>query len=198
MLIIIDGVDLTGKSTLAARLAGQIFPPAFVQHHAGKPTTGSAWWEYAASLDGYIPGAGLDLIVDRSFVSERVWPIIFSRGSMMPGNDFDRIAAYLRRLGAVHIHAFRPLDDMLASLAENPGEPLDAKQLTVASMLYNKAYTELSAMGDLVMAWDYDHCGELDVQGFIKEARLAELRASHSEPVGFIRRTAHRDFSFLG
>lgn len=175
-LIVIDGVDLTGKTRLAKRLSQQFSPPAAVLWHAGPPTTGSSWREYALTCSGYRPGRDA-LVVDRSFPSEHVWPTVFGRTSDLDEAGFDAIARYLDELGCVHVHAARRHDYLMEDLLKNPDEPLRPAQLELAAALYDDAYARIAALGFLVLPWDFDVMGEEDVQRIADEARLAELRA---------------------
>src|SRR4051812_36778846 len=80
LLIVVEGNDLCGKTSLARRIAQLIGGEV---RHAGPPTRCSIE-EYETALDGYDPRSGEHLILDRWHVGEYVWLKIFGRES-----DFD-------------------------------------------------------------------------------------------------------------
>lgn len=160
MLVLIDGVDLTGKSTLARKLAALVSPPAFVQHNAGPPTTLHPVSEYLQPIEQLVERSRWDrapslvsAVVDRSYVSEMVWPKVFERPTLMDMDMFDAITDRLGSLGAVHVHAFRDPEKLRRELIEAQ-EPV--YHLDKAARLYELAYERVASRGGLVLPWDYE------------------------------------------
>lgn len=140
MLILIDGLDLTGKSTLAYELSRRCSPPAPVLHHSGKPTTGDPYIEYCASIDWY--GDTRDLIVDRCYISELVWPKIFGRDTTFQPGDLEDCVRFFADRKARYVHCGRNIEQLRQELVDR-GEPLDPDDAARAEGYYWAAYTDL-------------------------------------------------------
>jgi thymidylate kinase len=78
-IIIIEGVDCTGKSTLAQSFLLQ--GPRHAILHAGAPQCGTAYDEYVRPLR-FARDQGWTVICDRWHLGELVWPSIFGRDSL--------------------------------------------------------------------------------------------------------------------
>lgn len=95
MITIIEGVDGTGKSTFAERLAEARNVPLF---HAGPPTHHSWIEEYVLPL---VNDARTGFVLDRWHMGEMVWPAMFNRRSLFTNHEeFNRCNRILRALGA--------------------------------------------------------------------------------------------------
>jgi hypothetical protein len=101
VLIILEGVDRTGKTTLASFLAEAIDAPVI---HKGPPSATDGITEYLAPLSGYRPGSGRHLICDRWHWGEMIWPKIFTRDALLDKRMFLYIENVLDELGAVMVH----------------------------------------------------------------------------------------------
>lgn len=77
MLTIIEGVDGTGKTTLAGRISEKY--DAFYMH-AGPPQHNDWVREYVVPLSGILPT--WDIVCDRWALGELVWPKLFGRESL--------------------------------------------------------------------------------------------------------------------
>lgn len=122
MLILIEGCDRTGKSTLARKLVephGKYLHFDKPQHH---PLN-----EYGRPVVGHDPVNDV-LVMDRGFVGELVWPTIFGRESELdlPGRRWLELL-YLSRGGRI-IHANRDLLEILDA-CKRDGEPVQGEQV---------------------------------------------------------------------
>lgn len=114
MLIILEGPDGAGKSTLAGELKDlihRLHPADTVSTlHAGPPKQ-HAIDEYMRSLLWYQPGVGDHVIVDRWHWGEHVYPRILDRETTMDKPVRLAIEMYLRRLGAIVVRVTQYTSD---------------------------------------------------------------------------------------
>lgn len=106
MLIILEGPDGSGKTTLANEFAdelGRSSSDVVKILHSGPPTRHPID-EYLRPLRDYRPGTGTHLILDRWHWGERVYPEVLGRKTELDLPAFRSIEAYLRRLGAIVVH----------------------------------------------------------------------------------------------
>jgi len=123
MLYVIEGVDRTGKSTLANYLKHTQQPGFYGVGeviHWERPKCSSAIDEYVQPLMDYEPGAGRTVVCDRHFLGERVWPHIFGRESLMSLSEQECVELFLRDRGAVCVLATREPGDLEAACADEP------------------------------------------------------------------------------
>jgi hypothetical protein len=136
VLIVIEGVDRTGKTTLAEKLAEQLGSRARVVH-AGPPSRHPVE-EYETAIADYDPRSGDHLILDRWHVGEHVWPVIFGRE--LHGEATARhVELFMRSRGAVLVYAERANRAGLSIDLERNNEPLSASMLPTALELYERA-----------------------------------------------------------
>lgn len=127
--IVIEGCDLTGKSTLAQSLKQHYEERGeqAVVHHYGPPERKTAIEEYIEPYHSYHP---MDpdrphIIVDRFHVGEAVWPEFFDRRPRMTKTERELIELWLLSRGALAILARRDPEDLVRAFREaDPPEPL--------------------------------------------------------------------------
>lgn len=167
LLIVIEGPDLCGKTSLARRI-GQLVRGEV--RHAGPPSRCSIE-EYETALDAYDPRSGEHLILDRWHVGEYVWPRIFGRDS-----DFDvptqrHVEMFMRSRGAVIVYASRDPDKLKVELVEE-NEPLTPDKLDESMTLFAEA-RRLGRHDSY--GWDYEYSTQADVIEVV-EAALHQSR----------------------
>ena len=133
MLFIIEGLDKTGKTTLARALS-QVIGGAEIRH-ASKPI-GHPLDDYEVSLDAYRPCSD-HLILDRFHVGELVWPRVFMRESEFDQPMYRHVEMFLHSRGAVVIRAERDLELLKNELDD---EPINEFQAELADGLFRGAH----------------------------------------------------------
>jgi len=106
-IIILDGPDGVGKTTLANEL---VKSHHFEYVHLSKPETGKAWDEHAAALLAAVQSsAGRPVVIDRHFMSEAIYGRIYRDGSEYPhtARHVDRL---LHRFGALRVICAPPVE----------------------------------------------------------------------------------------
>jgi hypothetical protein len=149
ILILIEGIDRTGKSTLAERLSA--FTGGKVMHFS-KPEC-HPLYEYTASFANFRPAAET-VILDRGHVGESVWPLVFGRPTQMDEPVRRWLNMFFMSRGAVLIHAQRnPFDDDIAHEFEAAGEPIFMPaDIQFAACLFRDAVADTG-----LPTWDYRH-----------------------------------------
>lgn len=111
MLIILEGLDCTGKSTLARAIDDRIKRTYVNDHtfHVHKSAPTQSWLDEYAKLvtDNYYPGSRRHLILDRFHWGERVWPAFFGRPSILDEYQWNFTEDLLVRNGAIVIYCKR-------------------------------------------------------------------------------------------
>lgn len=135
-IVIVEGLDKTGKSTLCKELYDLVPVPAALMH-AGPPVVTTAIREYVWPLG--IAGSGYTVICDRWHLGEMVWPTIFNRESLIPDQaallHIEENMRYLRT-PILALYMNRPLDLIRRELVYG-GE--DADYVEEANKLYGEA-----------------------------------------------------------
>lgn len=106
-LILIEGADCAGKSTLAGRvvdLLRRTYPGEHVEYrHCGSPTQ-HPLDEYVAPLLNYRPATGQHVVYDRHYVGELVYPSIVDRPSAMTSAVRTYVELFLVSRGATLVY----------------------------------------------------------------------------------------------
>lgn len=108
-IIILDGADGTGKTTLAKKLCDKIANSSYV--HLSKPHPGHAWDEHKIAIINAIKAyrSGKFVVIDRHFLSEAIYGKIYRNGSEYPfaARHVDRL---LYRFGAMRVITTAPVN----------------------------------------------------------------------------------------
>lgn len=138
MLIVIEGLDRTGKSTLARYLAMQNHPTAVL--HYSKPER-HPLFEYVEPLLAYDPCSPGNVVLDRGHLGESVWPKVFKRDSELDEPTRRWIELFLLSRGAVLVHAERDLQELIDACAADD-EPIQGEQIVDANAHFRAALVE--------------------------------------------------------
>lgn len=140
-VVILEGLDATGKSSVAAAVY-KALPAPVALLHAGPPTVTTAIREYVFPLG--LASSGYVIICDRWHLGERVWPELFERESLLPDREsllqLEENMKYLR-VPILPLFFTRPMKDIAIEL-QGRGE--QGLHLSEAVKAYGKAMAESS------------------------------------------------------
>lgn len=181
-LVVIEGIDRTGKSTLADELVARLRKATnrgarIVHSEAPSPQSRrSLLNEYLTPLLEYRPGKQ-HLIFDRAHVGEAVWPKLFARKPKLSRAEYALLVAAFDSLGAVYVFTDRDWADLYKAFEEAvPPEPLDASLIPAAQGLFEAQQRYLSRVGSTIHS-SVDVKDKDSVSSVVTSALDAEDRA---------------------
>ncbi len=182
MLIIIEGPDGAGKTTLAQQIMSQVpSDRAVTIHHAQAPQY-HALREYEDPLHGYSP-INEDIICDRWHLGEYVYPEIFQRATSFDSPTRLHIELFLKKLGALVVHLDPSHDVVRRNITDRGVETEQDKRATErfaeTCELFRYAVLACGLPTYHVTHQMYD---EVDVAEIIMRARRLERTAVALEP----------------
>lgn len=143
MLVLLDGPDGAGKTTLANAIADRVPGTHIIKKNA--PTL-PALVEYTADLAKYSPGAGISVVGDRWHIGERVYGPLYRGGCSLSPVHWGAVESFLYGLGAfltLVVADPRVLYDRLVARGEDP----DYQQLVDEMDAFNRAVTWTGLVG---------------------------------------------------
>ncbi len=167
MLVIVEGVDRTGKTSLCERL---------VYEHGGTVLHFSAPErdpidEYLSAITAYEPGQFPNLFIDRHYLGETVWPTFFKRDTLMTDQKQALIERYLEAKGACCVLAVREPRSLNQACVDGD-EPTGDKAWLVQIVFQSHAAAS-------TLPWiEYEHGSEEDYDHVVMNARERERIAS--------------------
>lgn len=115
MLIVLEGVDGSGKSSLADAIAAALGKRVQQYHHG--PLKQDPLQEYVLlSYNDYIPGQGTHLVIDRLHWGELVYGPLYRGASALTVPQFRWIELWMMSRGATTWRVSGPLETILARL----------------------------------------------------------------------------------
>jgi hypothetical protein len=170
-LVVIEGVDKTGKSTLAERVRGELTKdgrPCNVIHF-GPPKAGAVE-EYLGPLLEYEPSKQ-HIVYDRAHLGEAVWPKYFDRETKMSPSERALIELFMLACGAVTVLCVRePLSLLQAFEEADPPEPLPTDRVYDAADDFTAEFERV-----LGQKFIYDHASarrDAQLINIVSHARL--------------------------
>lgn len=127
MLLIIEGLDRTGKSSLAHSL---VQDHKLDYRHFSKPEV-HPLEEYERPLEHGPPRA----VFDRFHLGEVVWPVVFQRQMIMDAAMVLHIELLLESRGAVLVRPWRPTEEIVEA-ARRDGEPAQGDDIWTAAHMF--------------------------------------------------------------
>lgn len=135
MLVILEGPDCAGKTTLAEKLVaalGERYPDDRVTLLKAGPPTAHPVDEYEGPLLTYRPGERWHVVCDRWHVGERVYPAILGRPSAMTPGTWAHVELFLASRGAFVVHVAASLETLLDRYRVRGDDLVDELQLAGA------------------------------------------------------------------
>jgi hypothetical protein len=165
MLILIEGADGVGKSTLAGTIVG--ITGAAIEHR-GPPTARTLFLEYTELINAYDPQTD-DLVCDRWHWGEMIYGPLFRGGTDMTPDDLREIETVLLRKGAVMVHLTGVTAAVRARLEERGETRLPLDELGFVLRAYH-AMSRVSRLPTLL----YTDPGPVEVHDVINAAEIWE------------------------
>lgn len=195
MLVIIEGPDGAGKSSLALKLAEKIGDDGHSTaiSHQGPPTL-HALDEYLRSVTFYRPGQDVHVIYDRFHWGELVYPYVRNRPTTLDEPAEWLIESYLRRLGAVVVRC-SAYTDTYKRVYEDRGESDQLAELAEVEKYFDNAekYTRLP-----VLRYNWESTGNSSLHSIIQTAQAAEKIATQFNPFVTYSGPARPELLLLG
>lgn len=143
MLIILEGPDGGGKSSLAGRLKDTLalaYPDDIVEvFHKGPPTQ-HPLDEYERPLFDYRPGAGRHIICDRWHIGEWVYPHVLNRPSVADDAAWHHLDMFLSSRGAVLVSALPPHRNIATNIITRGDDLISVGDVPQLIELYAAAF----------------------------------------------------------
>jgi hypothetical protein len=179
MFVVIEGLDRTGKTTLAKQLE-RTYDLLYV--HFSKPQD-HPLDEYGRKLNGTVTPP--HVVADRYHWGETVWPHVFKRPTDYDAPMHHWIELLLESRGAVMVHATREVEAIIRACVAD-GEPIQGRQIYLADDLFN-----LAAMYSLLPVVNYEQGDEIAVNlatslAQTREVQSAKLLATNSRVIGHL------------
>jgi hypothetical protein len=133
-LIILEGLDRTGKSSVARFFENK----GFELIHMNAPQKGisnSAYLDEIVQL--LMSTSGRDVVLDRSHYGELIWPAVYGRESKLTEEDFDMLREIEEGLDTTRVLMHDPNSDAHWQRCIDNKEPLTKVQFVKARSLYS-------------------------------------------------------------
>ena len=134
-LICLEGVDRVGKSSVAAYFEAK----GFELVHQSAPVKGlSADLYLEEQIQLISRAAHTNIILDRSYWGEKIWPKVYGRASLLPDESLEVLRELEESVGTVRILMFDPNVEAHWKRCVDNKEPLTKQQFVYARKLYNE------------------------------------------------------------
>ncbi len=137
-LIVIEGVDRTGKSSVANDFESKGFK---VIHMSAPPKDTNPDFYLQEMIDVVMEAATNNILLDRSYYGELIWSKVYNRESLLSKQDIEMLRELEDQVGVRRIlMTSGNLPEQIAAHWERcvaNNEPLDKKQFNMARHLYS-------------------------------------------------------------
>lgn len=135
-LVLLEGLDRTGKSTVAEFFQSKGYE--LIHLSAPKVSDFTAGYTYLDSMvDLLQKGALNDLVIDRTHYGELVWPQIYNRKSLLGDEDYEILREIEESIGVKRILMHDPNTEAHWQRCIDNNEPLTKAQFTRARSIYS-------------------------------------------------------------
>jgi thymidylate kinase len=140
MLILLEGPDGGGKTTLATELARRITGVTDIRHCS--QLRRDPLDEYIGDLHMYLPGTGMNIIYDRHYMGELIYgPLYRDVSAVTPGIQFG-IEQFLNHKGALLVLVTNHTDVLRQRCAEKGEDFLQVDDIYFVRMQYYEEFEE--------------------------------------------------------
>lgn len=188
MLIVVEGCDGVGKTTLAEALVERLGRGAELRHLG--PPVRHPLEECVLDLDDYRPGVGRHVVVDRLHLGELIYGPIYrgeSRLGRIDGPGHRWVDAWLRSVGALVVHVDAELETVLARIDVRGDDYVKVEHLERILNEYRHAF-RVSTTTRRATQWpptpDTPSEAEAAVEGLVQVAAMLEKKAARSPLAG--------------
>lgn len=186
MLILVEGPDCVGKTTMVERLQEHMSSVTKLSRGALKS---HPLLEYERALDFYEPGVGLNVLCDRWHIGEKIYgPIKRGRSEMDAAMEL-HIDMYLASRGALLVYLDLPEDTLLARWDESQYPTRD--ELVQIRHKYHDAFHHVTPVGTIRVHNEPKLVTDDTIKQIIVHATDLETRATfigdHPHYVGTVR-----------
>lgn len=143
MLIVLEGCDGAGKSTLIGDIERHLPPNMTDTEHLGPPG-GDPLTECLDAIKLYTPGTGRHLLVDRLHIGEAVYGPIFRTESLLEGVGLGIVNQRLTALGGLLVFVDVPLEELQRRVSNRGDDYVAPKQLGEIRAGYHKIMSRLT------------------------------------------------------
>lgn len=174
-VIILDGADGVGKTTLAENLVKRCeeLGSKAVIHHLGKPDKGTCWDIHSKALMAYIKEAfeqDTVVIADRHFLSESIYGAIYREGSEYPyaSRHVDRLLHRFRGLRVVCAPSVEYVQQTFKRLMEERYE-MYSENMEKIAQAYHEVWHGGQLMSHMKEGYTPDYVAQLSLSGGVKD-----------------------------
>lgn len=174
MLVILEGLDRTGKTTVAEYFASQGYEVVHMSAPAKNLTPDLFLQEM---IDLISSAATRDICLDRSYYGEScIWPEIYGRKSLLSEDDLEILREIEESVGVQRVYMFDPKVEEHWKRCVDNNEPLTKAQFTKARSLYSNMASKYNFELVTLPAFlkEYPQAGELDVVKEVVENKKSE------------------------
>jgi thymidylate kinase len=138
--VILEGLDRTGKSTVAEHYKRQGYKVVHMSAPDKKYNQpGYVGPSYLDSLiEIYTANDGLDVVFDRSPYGEFVWPTVYNRAAQLDEEGLEILSEYEQQNSAQKFVMFDANTEAHWQRCVDNKEPLNRSQFNTASLMFNK------------------------------------------------------------
>jgi hypothetical protein len=134
-LVILEGLDRTGKSSVAEHYKSQ----GYELVHQSAPAKGTTPDLYLEEQMGLVSAAAhKDIVLDRSYYGELVWPQVYGRESLLPEDSLDVLREIENQVGTTRIMMVDNNVEAHWKRCVDNKEPLTKPQFVRARTLFSK------------------------------------------------------------
>lgn len=179
-LIILEGPDASGKSTLAKALNKQLTRGTTKVVHSGPPVTSHLLEEYMLPLVDYKPRHDMHIVLDRWHLGEFVYPEIHGRETLITRETLAYLELFLMSRGAVLVQVNADPLALRNRRAARGEDTLDITEIHQEMSLFFQAaaHSRLPFVFAQTSGWDTEATPEKWAETILKHAFYEEMVAS--------------------